>query len=83
LATKTTELTPLISTAEASPNLTVPRTPDSSSEKNSRVPGHVVGGAGVKAPPVGFVVAGAIAEEDVCFWLIKVEESRCDRCRWR
>ena len=45
--------------------------------------GHVMGGAGVKAPPVSLVVAGAVAEEGVCFWLVKVEESRCGRCHWR
>jgi hypothetical protein len=45
--------------------------------------GHVMGGAGVKAPPVSLVVAGAVAEEGVCSRLIKVEESRCGRCRWR
>jgi hypothetical protein len=45
--------------------------------------GHVMGGAGVEAPPVSLVVTGAVAEEGVCSWLIKVEESRCGRCRWR
>jgi hypothetical protein len=45
--------------------------------------GHVMGGAGVEAPPISLVVAGAVAEEGVCSRLIKVEESRCDRCRWR
>ena len=44
---------------------------------------HVMGGAGVEAPPVSLVVAGAVAEEGVCFWLVKVEESRCGRCCWR
>jgi hypothetical protein len=44
---------------------------------------HVIGGTGVEAPPVSFVIAGAVAEEDVCSRLIKVEESRCGRCRWR
>jgi hypothetical protein len=44
---------------------------------------HVMGGTGVKAPPVSLVVAGAIAEEGVCSRLIKVEESRCGQCRWR
>jgi hypothetical protein len=44
--------------------------------------GHVMGGAGVEAPPVSLVVAGAVAEEGVCSQLIKVE-SRCGRCRWR
>ena len=44
--------------------------------------GHVMGGAGVEAPPVSLVVAGAVAEEGMCFWLVKVE-SRCGRCRWR
>jgi len=43
----------------------------------------VMGGAGVKAPPVSLVVVGAVAEEGVCFWLVKVEESRYGRCRWR
>jgi hypothetical protein len=37
---------------------------------------HVMGGAGVEAPPVSLVVAGAVAEEGVCSRLIKVEESR-------
>jgi hypothetical protein len=39
--------------------------------------GHVMGGAGVEAPPVSLIAAGAVAEEGVCSWLIKVEESRC------
>jgi hypothetical protein len=38
LAVKMTELTPLISTPEASPNLMEPRTSESSSVKNSRRP---------------------------------------------
>jgi hypothetical protein len=45
--------------------------------------GHVMGGTGVEAPPISLVTAGAVAEEGVCSWLIKVEESRCGRCRWR
>jgi hypothetical protein len=45
--------------------------------------GHVMGGAGVEAPPISLVIAGAVAEEGVCSRLIKVEESHCDRCRWR
>jgi hypothetical protein len=45
--------------------------------------GHVMGDTGVEAPPVNLIVAGAVAEEGVCSRLIKVEESRCDRCRWR
>jgi hypothetical protein len=45
--------------------------------------GHVKGGAGVEASPVSLVVAGAVVEEGVCSRLIKVEESRCGRCRWR
>jgi hypothetical protein len=45
--------------------------------------GHVMGGTGVEAPPASLVAAGAIAEEGVCSRLIKVEESRCGRCRWR
>jgi hypothetical protein len=44
---------------------------------------NVMGDTGVKAPPVNLVIAGAVAEEGVCSRLIKVEESRCDRCRWR
>jgi hypothetical protein len=43
---------------------------------------HVMGGAGVEAPPVSLVVAGAVTEEGVYSRLIKVE-SRCGRCRWR
>jgi hypothetical protein len=43
--------------------------------------GHVMGGAGVEAPPISLVVAGAVAEDGVCTRLIKVEESRCGRCR--
>jgi hypothetical protein len=39
--------------------------------------GHVMGGAGVEAPPVSLVAAGAVTEEGVCSRLIKVEESRC------
>jgi hypothetical protein len=34
--------------------------------------GHVMGGAGIEAPPVSLVVAGAVAEEGVCSRLIKV-----------
>jgi hypothetical protein len=45
--------------------------------------GHVMGGADVEAPPVSLVVAGAVTEEGMCPRLIKVEESRCGRCRWR
>jgi hypothetical protein len=45
--------------------------------------GHVMGGVGVKAPPTSLIVAGAVVEEGVCSRLIKVEESRCGRCRWR
>jgi hypothetical protein len=44
---------------------------------------HVMGGADVEAPPLSLVAAGAVAEEVVCSQLIKVEESRCGRCRWR
>jgi hypothetical protein len=39
--------------------------------------GHVMGGAGVEAPPVSLVAARAVAEEGVCSRLIKVEESHC------
>jgi hypothetical protein len=45
--------------------------------------GHVIGGVGVEAPPVSLIVARVIAEEGMCSRLIKVEESRCGRCRWR
>jgi hypothetical protein len=45
--------------------------------------GHVMGGADVKAPPVSLVIAGAVTDEGVYSGLIKVEESRCRRCRWR
>jgi hypothetical protein len=45
--------------------------------------GHVMGGVGVEAPPISLVIVGAVAEEGVCSRLIKVEESRCGRCRWR
>jgi hypothetical protein len=45
--------------------------------------GHVMGDAGVEAPPISLVVAGAVAEEGVCSRLIKVEESRYGRCHWR
>jgi hypothetical protein len=43
--------------------------------------GHVMSDAGVEAPPVSLVVAGAVAEVGVCSRLIKVEESRYGRCR--
>jgi hypothetical protein len=43
--------------------------------------GHVMGGTGVEAPPVSLVAAGVVVEEGVCSRLIKVEESRCGRCR--
>jgi hypothetical protein len=36
--------------------------------------GHVMGGAGVKAPPISLVIVGAVVEEGMCSWLIKVEE---------
>jgi hypothetical protein len=39
--------------------------------------GHVMGDAGVEAPPVSLIVARAVAEEGVCSRLIKVKESRC------
>jgi hypothetical protein len=42
-----------------------------------------MGDAGVEAPPVSLVAAGAITEEGVYSRLIKVEESRCGLCRWR
>jgi hypothetical protein len=45
--------------------------------------GHVMGGAGVEAPPISLVVAGAVTELGVCSRLIKMEESRCGRCCWR
>jgi hypothetical protein len=45
--------------------------------------GHVMGGAGVEAPPIILVVAGTVTKEGVCSRLIKVEESHCGRCRWR
>jgi hypothetical protein len=45
--------------------------------------GHVMGGAGVEAPPVSLVAAGAVVEEGVCSRLIKMQESRCGRCHWR
>jgi hypothetical protein len=45
--------------------------------------GQVMGGAGVEAPPVSLVIAGAVVEEGVCSRIIKVEESHCGRCRWR
>jgi hypothetical protein len=38
---------------------------------------HVMGGAGVEAPPVSLAIAGAVAEEGMCSRLIKVEESHC------
>jgi hypothetical protein len=43
--------------------------------------GHVMGGAGVEAPPINLVAAGADVEEGMCSRVIKVEESRCGRCR--
>jgi hypothetical protein len=45
--------------------------------------GHVMGDTGVEAPPVSLIVARAVVEEGVCSLLIKVEESRYGRCRWR
>jgi hypothetical protein len=41
----------------------------------------MMGGAAIEAPHVNLVIAGAVAEEGVCSRLIKVEESRCGRCR--
>ena len=81
MAVKMMEPTPLISTPEASPNLTEPS--DARVKLGEELPstGHVMGGAGVEAPPVSLVAAGAVAEEGVCFWLVKVEESRCGQCR--
>jgi hypothetical protein len=43
--------------------------------------GNVMGGAGVETPPVSLIIVGAVTEEGVCSRLIKVEESRCGRCR--
>ena len=40
-------------------------------------------GAGVEAPSFDHVLVGAVAEESACFRLVKVEECRCGRCRWR
>jgi hypothetical protein len=45
--------------------------------------GHVMGGASVEVPPISIVVVGGIARKGVCPRLVKVEESRCGRCRWR
>jgi hypothetical protein len=45
--------------------------------------GHVMGDTGIEAPLVRLVIAGAIAKEGVCSRFIKVEESRCGRCRLR
>jgi hypothetical protein len=39
--------------------------------------GHVMGGAGVEAPPISLIVTGVATEEGVCSRLIKVEESHC------
>jgi hypothetical protein len=39
--------------------------------------------AGVEAPSFDHVLVGAVVEESACFRLIKVEECRCGRCRWR
>src|SRR3954465_3270763 len=44
--------------------------------------GHVMGCAGVEAPPAGLVLAGAVAKKGMSFWLVEVEESRCGRGRW-
>jgi hypothetical protein len=45
--------------------------------------GHVMSGADVEAPSFNHVFAGAVAEESAYFRLIKMEECRCGRCRWR
>jgi hypothetical protein len=76
LAAKMTELTPLISTLEA-PKLD--GASDIGVKLSEELPstGNVMSDAGVEAPPVSLVVAGAIAEEGVCSRLIKVEESHC------
>ena len=78
-----TEPTPLISTPEAIPKLD--GASDARVKLGEELPstGHVMGGAGVEAPPVSLVVVETVVEEGVCFWLVKVEESRCGRCRWR
>jgi hypothetical protein len=39
--------------------------------------GHVMGGAGVEAPPVSLVVVGGVAKKGVCSRLVEVEESCC------
>lgn len=46
-------------------------------------PSHVVCGTIVEEPTVDLVVAGTIAEEDVCTRLVEVEESHHGRCRWK
>jgi hypothetical protein len=38
--------------------------------------GHVMGSAGVEAPPVSLVVVGGVAEKGVCPRLVQVEKSR-------
>jgi hypothetical protein len=83
VAVNTTEPVPLISTPEASPNLTEPR--NARVELGEELPSadHVMSGASVEAPSFDHVVAGVVAEESACFRLIKVEECRCGRCRWR
>ena len=79
-AMKMTEPTPLISTLEASPKLD--RASNARVKIDEELPsaGHVMGGAGVEAPPVGLVNAGDVAEEGVRSQFIKVEESHCNRC---
>ena len=43
--------------------------------------GHVVGGAGIEAPPRSLLLPGAITKKSVRFGLVEVEESLCDWCR--
>ena len=73
-AVKMTEPTPLISTPEAIPKLD--GASDARVKLGEELPstGHVMGGAGVEAPPVSLVIAGAVAEEGVCFWLVEVAQ---------
>jgi hypothetical protein len=74
--------------ANASPRRSIPKLDEASDfrvklSEELLSTGHVMGGAGVKAPPISLVIAGAVAEDGVCSRLIKVEESRCGRCCWR
>jgi len=56
-----------------------PQTLESKLSEELPLTDHVMGGAGVKAPPVSLVIVGVVTKEGMCFRLGKVE-SRYVQC---